>query len=196
MSAQLGTVDDNGFVWTQQRQNFVKLYVATGDAKAAARDAKLPKKDDPEELLKHESVIAKIDELHAQVLRRIHETADTVIARYSNWAESNILDYIDLGRPGPDGNVVLGNVMPKDWRTFPRHMQQRIKKFKITRQGDNTNFEVEMHDAVRANDRLAAILKLEGDDATDNPRDFAEAMYEFVKEVATLDEHYDDPDQQ
>lgn len=193
----LGTVDGNGFVWTVPRQNFVKLYVATGDAKAAARDAKLPEEDDPKTLLKDPSIVAAIDELHAQVLRRIHESQDTVLSRYSNLAEANIFDYVEAGDLDHDGYVRLGNVKLRDWRKMPRHMQQRVKKFKVhttgNAAGNTTNFEIELHDPMKANDMLAKILGLGGgEDGTAS--DFAEAIHAFLKEANELDEHYEEPD--
>ena len=192
----LGTVDEAGFIWTVPRQIFVKLYVATGDAKAAARDSKLPEDDDPAALLEIESVQDAITDLHEQVLRRVYETADTVIARYSNVAESNIFDFIETGDPGVNGNIVPGNVKIKDWRKMPRHMQQRVKKFKVTTpagDGASTNFEIELHDSMKANDSLVRILKLDGDDAGDNAKSFAEQIHAFMQEVEQLDDNYDGP---
>jgi hypothetical protein len=199
-SAQLGTVDENGFIWTVPRQIFVKLYVATGDVLAAARDAKLPKAEDPEELLRHKSVAAAVNALHEQVLRRVHETADTVISRYSNVAEADITDYIRIGTLNADDTVDPGNLTLRDWRTMPRHMRQRIKKIKTsTKQAPNdrmhTDFEIELHDPMKANDMLMRILRLDGNDAAGNdPKATAEAIHEFFKELDELDSHYVDPD--
>jgi len=188
----LGTVDDNGFVWTVPRQNFVKLYVATGDAKSAARDAKLPDDDKTSELLEHVSVKAAIAELHEQVLRRIHESEDTVLSRYSNIAEGNLLDYIDFGDLDHRGRVVMGNIKPKDIRMMPRHMQQRVKKFKISHTNDNTNFEIELHDPMRANEQLAKLLGLDGTEQGSSA-DFAEQVFSFLQELDGLDENYEEP---
>lgn len=195
MQPNLGTVDDNGFVWTVPRTTFVRLYVATGDARTSARDAKLPKDDDPEELLAHESVRAAVQSLHEQVLRRIHETEDTVLSRYSNWAEGNLVDYIDFGDLGPGGRVLMHNVKPRDFRNMPRHMQQRVKKFKITHTAqDNTNFEIELHDPIKANDMLARILGLDKEASAQDPKEVADAIASFLAEIEGIDEHYVDPD--
>jgi hypothetical protein len=191
----LGTKDADGFVWTVPRQIFVRLYVATGDAKASARDAKLPKEDDPEALLQQDSVKEAVAALHEQVLRRVYETSDTVISRYSNIADSDITDFLAQTNTDPNGNVMPGSVKLKDWRVMPRHMRQRIKKLKFTTnaQGD-TNFEIETHDPMKANDMLMRILRLDGDESGDSAKDFAEAIHAFMEEIDTLDEHYDDPD--
>ena len=192
----LGSVDADGFVWTVPRQMFVRLYVATGDAKTAARDAHLPDDDPPADLLAHDSMKAKIAELHEAVLRRFHETTDTVMSRYSNIAEGNLLDYLALGDKHPvHGRVVPGNVSLKDMETMPRHMQQRLKKFKITTtaQGD-TNFEIELHDPMKANDMLTRILGLDGERDPEDAKQTATAIYEFVNELDQLDDNYDNPD--
>jgi len=190
----LGTVDENGFVWTVPRQIFVKLFVATGDPRSAARDSKLPADDDPEALLEETSVQEAIRTLHAEVLRRVHETEDTIIARYSNIAESSVFDYIDAGSTDANNNIVLANVRPKDWRRMPRHMQQRVKKFKISENQHAINFEIECHDPMKANDALARILGLGGDDGGNNPKDVADAIAAFLSEASQLDDHYIDPD--
>ena len=191
----LGTVDDNGFIWTVPRQMFVRLYVATGDAVAAARDAKLPDDENTEELLQHKSVQEAIGHLHEQVLRRIHETEDTIVSRLSNWAESNPADYLDFALL-PDGTINLGQTKLKDLRKMPRHMQQRLKKFKVTRtaQGD-TNFEFEMHDAMKANLELARILGV-GQEESEDAKTLAEQLFAWKQEMEQLDDHYDDPDAQ
>lgn len=190
----LGTVDDNGFVWTVPRQLFVKLYVASGDADAAARDSKLPQDDSAEDLLQEESVQQAIAILHEQVLARVHESADTVTARYSNIAEGNIFDYLDTGNlhAADNANIQPGNVKLKDWRKMDRHMQQRVKKVKFTTnaQGD-TNFELELHDPMRANEMLVKLLGLDGDDGDDDAKSFAEQIRAFMTEVEQLDDHYD-----
>lgn len=198
MAAQLGTVDENGFIWTVARTNFVRLYVATGDAAVAARDSKLPKDDDPLALLDHESVKNAVASLHDQVLRRIHETADTVIARYSNVAEGNIVDYLHItGQPMHNGAIHPGDIELKDWRTMPRHMQQRIKKLKVTSKGTQDgvqhDFEIELHDSMRANDALVRVLKLDQFDDSLTPDAFVDALKDFAKEMGQLDEHYIEP---
>lgn len=191
---ELGTVDESGFIWTVPRQTFVKLYVATGDARAAARDSKLPAAEDPEALLENPSVAKAVSDMHEQVLRRVYETEDTVLSRYSNWAEANVVDYLDYGKPDSQGRVMLGSIKPKDFRTLPRHMQQRIKKFEISfNAAGEASFKMELNDPMKANDSLARILGL-GDQATGDSKDFAESVSAWLKEIDTLDSHYVEPD--
>ena len=190
----LGTVDANGFIWTVPRQVFVRLYVATGDVGIAARDSKLPEGDDPEALLEDESIKDAIAQLHGDVLRRIWETTDTVTARYSNIAEGNVMDYMTLGDKDQAGHVRAGNIKLKDMERMPRHMQQRIKKLKVSAVGDNTNFEIELHDPMKANDMLAKLLGLDGDKDPEDAKLTAQQIHDFVNELDRLDDHYDDPD--
>ena len=189
----LGTVDENGFIWTVPRQIFVRLYVATGDPVAAARDSKLPDGDTAEALLQEQSVKEAIEALHAKVLSRVYESDDTVISRLSNWAEVNVDDYLTYGLL-PDGTINMASLKLKNLKAMPRHMQQRLKKIKVTRtaQGD-TNFEFEVHDAMKANLELARILGV-GSEGEEDAKSMAEQMWAWRQEMESLDDHYDDPD--
>jgi len=176
----LGVVDEEGFVWTRPRQIFVQLYVATdGDAKAAARDARL--EEDPQELLDVPSVQAAIESLYEKVFARHFETRDSVISRLANVAEGNAVDYFDITahptRPG-----AIQDMRPKDLRKLPIHMQKRVKKIslKYTAQGDQ-NWELELHDPMTATRELARILGLYNEENTDlDASDFAEAIHELL----------------
>lgn len=197
MQPLLGTVDERGFVWTVPRQQFVKLYVATGDAKASARDAKLPDDDDPEALLEEESMKEAIADLHALVLKRIHESSDTITARYSNVAEGDITDYLYV-READNGRIRAGDIQLRDWRLMPKHMRQRIKKLKVTATaGDHpqTNFEIELHDPMKANDMLVRLLGLDKQDGDAmGAKETADAIAAFLAETDQMDAHYIDPD--
>jgi len=181
---QLGAVDENGFVWTRPRQIFVSLYVATnGDAKTAARDAKL--EEDPEELLACESVITAIEQMQEQIMMRAFENRDSILARLANWAEANVMDFIDMETvTTSDGPRIVG-IKPKDLRALPRHMQQRVKSLKVTynARGD-AQWALEVHDAPKANAELAKLLGIDkADDGDMTAADLAEAIHAMLKET-------------
>lgn len=180
---QLGAVDENGFVWTRPRQIFVSLYVATnGDAKTAARDAKLT--EDPDDLLACESVINAIEQMQEQIMMRAFENRDSVLARLANWAESNVMDFLDIETvPTSDGPKVIG-IKPKDLRVMPRHMQQRVKSLKVTynARGD-AQWALEVHDAPKANAELARLLGIDkADDGDMTAADLAEAIHAMLND--------------
>lgn len=197
MQPLLGTVDERGFVWTVPRQQFVKFYVATGDAKASGRDAKLPSEDTPEELLQDASIKDAIAELHELVLKRVYESADTITARYSNIAEGDITDYFYVREAFYGSSVRAGDVQLRDWRDMPKHMRQRIKKLKVTGTNDpgQTNFEIELHDPMKANDMLVKLLGLDKTDGSGmDAKSTADAIHAFFTELDQIDDHYIDPD--
>lgn len=139
--------------------------------------------------LKRKEVSGLIDQLRDAVAIRHLESDATVIARLANWAEGNIVDYLDFAEGVRPGTVMLDRVKPKKLDELPVAMQKRIKKFKTTtsmnKEGMVVNFELELYDAMKATDALARIIM--GDSSGNlSEEEMAARIVEFVREANNI----------
>lgn len=161
------------FRWTTGRREFCYHMARLGDSKKAAEAAGMSPTSGPY-LFQLEPVRAVIEkELH-RLLRVSAENEESVIARWSLWADADIGDYFH-------GNYEL---RPLDELTADQ--RRCIKKVKVSHnaRGDR-NIELELHDQHKANNDLAVMMGLlgKGDNDTTPPEETASAIQRALQEM-------------
>jgi hypothetical protein len=160
---------------TEQKRRFAYQVVTTGDLKKAAEFVGIDDETaaawfaDPEI---NEILVAD----RAAGLTTAMETRERVIARYAEVAAGDITDYFhDGGAEGEGGWFRL-----KDIKDLTPAQRRRIKKIKPTQHG----IELELHDPMRANDKLAEIMKLfEANTDSESAEDKAKLLRQLADEM-------------
>jgi len=142
-----------GFRWTLKKKRFVSNFVRNnGNGAKAAVDAGYTDPSATGRLLQQTLVRQAIhDELRA-CLQKEGENSETIIARWANMAQANLADYFKMDQ---EGELTL-----VDLTLLTKDQQLRLKKITATRNQYGQNITVELHDVLKANDRLAEIHNL------------------------------------
>ncbi len=173
--------EDPGFRWTLKRKRFVSHFVRNGgNGSKAATDAGYKEYQEAARLLQHAVIRQAIQDELRSALQKEGENSETIIARWANMAQANLADYFKMDQ---DGEISL-----KDLDSLTNEQQLRLKKITATRNQYGQNITVELHDVLKANDRLAEIHGLLRTDANFLPPD------ETAKEIRDVLRKMDDVD--
>lgn len=169
---------------------FLSAYVQHGEIERAAAEAEISV-DTARGYLRRKAVRDHLERMTSEEERRAFCTETSVIARLANWADGNLMDYLILKEnPTTPDAVALASVKVRDMSKMPRHLQQRVKKFTVKEtnnaQGLTVNFDLELHDAAKANEALAKILGIDGSDAPEDAAAFARTLHAFLREADDL----------
>lgn len=167
---------DKDFRWTTGRREFCYHMARIGDTKKAAEAAGMSPTSGPY-LFQLEPVRRVVEkELH-RLLRVSAENEESVIARWSLWADADIGDYF----------VNDYQLRPLDELTTDQ--RKCIKKVKVSHnaRGDR-NIEIELHDQHKANNDLAVMMGLlgKGDSDTTPPEETASAIQRALQEMSAV----------
>lgn len=160
------------FRWTIKRQEFVYHMARHGIARQAAREAGLFEKSS-EALMKEQAIRDAIQVEVARGLAVVSENENSVIARWAEWANGNIADFLQ-----DDWTVRPLNEIPAEKRRC-------IKKVKVTRNAAGISTEIELHDQAKANSDLANMMGLlhKGESDTLPPEETAKQLQETLQEI-------------
>lgn len=160
------------FRWTIKRRDFVYHMARHGIARQAAREAGLAEKSS-EPLMKHQAIRDAIQMECARGLAVVSESENSVIARWAEWANGNIADFLQ-----DDWTVRPLNEIPDEKRRC-------IRKVKVTRNAHGVSTEIELHDQAKANSDLANMMGLlhKGESDTLPPEETAKQLQETLQEI-------------
>lgn len=160
------------FRWTIKRQEFVYHMARHGIARQAARESGLTEKTS-EVLMKHQAIRDAIQVEVARGLAVVSESENSVIARWAEWANGNIADFLNND----------WTVRPLD--EIPAEKRRCIRKVKITRNAHGVSTEIELHDQAKANTDLANMMGLlhKGETDTLPPEETAKQLQETLQEI-------------
>lgn len=163
--------------WTVKKRKF--CYHAArngGDFRKAAKDAGYKQEEYGYELWKKPEIRREIEKELLACLQKEGENSETIIARWSNWINANIYDYFKMDQ---DGIFTLRD--PKD---LTEEQKLRVKKITTSVNQYGQNVSVELHDAAKAQDRLAEILGLiNSQNVSTNPAETAEAIRDLIGQM-------------
>jgi hypothetical protein len=161
------------FRWTTGRREFCYHMARLGDAKKAAEAAGMSPTSGPY-LFQLEAVRAVVEKELTRLLRVSGENEESVIARWSMWADSDVGDYF------------IGDYQLRPLDELTKEQRQCIKKIKISHnaRGDR-NVDIELHDQHKANNDLAVMMGLlgKGDNDTTPPEETANAIQRALQEM-------------
>jgi len=157
---------------TEQKRRFAYQVVTTGNLKKAADFVGIDDATAAEWFADPEVNEIMVHDRRAGLTTAM-ETRERVIARYAEIANGDITEYFKRGGDEAGG----GWFQLKNIDDLTPEQRRRIKKIKPTQHG----IELELHDAQRANDKLAEILKL-FEDNSDN--ETAEDKAKLLRQLA------------
>ena len=164
------------FNWTTGRREFCYHMARLGDAKKAAEAAGMSPTSGPY-LFQLEAVRRVVEVELRRLLRVSGENEESVIARWSLWADSDVGDYFI-------GDYQL---VPLDQLT--KEQRQCIKKIKITHNArGERNVDLELHDQHKANNDLAVMMGIlgKGDNDTTPPEETAASIQRVLQEMNSV----------
>lgn len=169
--------DTPSFQWTLKRERFCYFFARTGKITKAAELAGFSAESDwAGKLLDLEPIRARVRQEVRNLLTANSENEETVIARWSNWANADIGDYFEA-----DWQL-------KDITQLSEEQRRRIKKVKITHNQYGRNIDFELHDAAKANNDLANMFGLLRNEDEDAP---AEETAKSIRELLRMMEEAD-----
>lgn len=173
---EVETADDPGFRWTAKSRRFVRLLARLGNAGEAAQRAGYSKNFKPSVLTNRPTVRAALAYEIRQLADAELESAESIITRASRWANVDPREFF-----GEDW-------VPKDPTELTAEQAKCIKKVKRTVNQHGTNYEIEFHDAMRANEQLARILGLLGPEGDSQaPDETARAIKRYLAMIDEAD---------
>jgi phage terminase small subunit len=190
----LTTSLDDDYRWNIKKRRFC-YYAPRCEslAEAAERAGYVEVHKAVQRLMKDAPIRAAIEYELRACLRAETVNEETVIARWANWAEGNVLDYFEfIDIPMGEGDRVLRQIQVRDISTLPGSVQRRVKKLTVTNTQHGQTINLELEDRAKANDRLAQVVGLlqeRSDDRT--PKDSAESIRNAVAAMDAADSGQD-----
>lgn len=167
--------DEKNFRWSVKRVKFCYWMARLGVATEAAAKAGIHEST-ATELMQREQIQAKIADELRNLLRAQCENEDTVLARWSLWANVDPGLFFDKGWE------------LKDISELSEDARKCIKKVKLTENQFGRNVDLEFHDAHRANNDLANVLgMLHREGESEDPEDTARNIADMLKEMREKD---------
>lgn len=167
---------DKKFRWTTGRREFCYHMARLGDTKKAAEAAGMSPTSGPY-LFQLQPVRDVIETELRRMIRATGENEESVVARWSMWADSDVGDYF------------IGDYQLRPLDDLSKEQRQCIKKIKISHnaRGDR-NVDLELHDQHKANNDLAVMMGLlgKGDNDTTPPEETAHAIQRALQEMKSV----------
>jgi hypothetical protein len=180
---------ETDFSQIRQIAEFLKDYMTHGEIERAADTANISVSQ-AKGFLRRKAVKERLAAMQSDAERRAFVTEAEIVARWANVADGNVFDYLDLPESSRPGRVDVGNIRLRDVGKMPRHMQQRVKSFKVRRtenaHGITVNFEIDIHDPMTANQKLAEYLGI-GSTPSEDPKTFARSLTDFISEMQEIE---------
>lgn len=173
------------FRWNIKRRKFVYYFVRNGghigkaleSAGYAAHSASGGRGDN---WWRHAAVQRAINQELRACLQKEGENSETIIARWANLAQANIADYFKMDQDG-----VLNLI---DLDSLSEDQQKRIKKVTATVNQYGQNVSLELHDVMKANDRLAEIHGvIRNESSSMSPEEAGEAIRRALTQMDKID---------
>lgn len=150
-----------------QQSRFVRLYIATHNARGAAREAGYKGAGAGGGLLKQERVAYWVKKLKGEIAQKLEINAEKVIYELGRVAFANLTDVVEFGRNG---------ITIKDSKTLPDDIKAAIQEVSETITGKSSTLKIKMHDKLGALDKLGRHFGIYEKDKKDNDGDPLEAL--------------------